>query len=296
MKTTNIFEKEVSYFNNLKETKPVGTTSIKKVLEAKKCKHLIEEYRQTGKREIKTLLPCYTVSGIFSERKESGLIRHSGVVCIDVDQKDNMQVGNFNELKMLITKIPYVSYCGLSCGGKGYFILIPIEQVNKHREHYRAICDDFERCGIKVDRNCIDISRLRIASFDDKAYINEQAVIYSKMTGNESELHFRKNETIVCNTHGFDLENTNTKVERIIREIADRRIDITIDYHTWLEIGAAIANHFGSCGRKSYHDISRFHKDYDVQKTDDQYSACLNMRNFTIGTLFHYAKLNGLKM
>lgn len=296
MKTMNIFEQEVSYFYNLKSTKPLGTTSIRKVLEVKKCKFQIEEYRRTGNPDIKMSLPCYTVSGVFSERKESGLIKHSGVVCIDVDLKDNSKVGNFKALKSLITKIPYVAYCSLSCSGEGYFVLIPIEHLNKHREHYGAICDDFERCGIKTDRCCIDVSRLRIASFDDEAYFNEQAVVYTRTVSVEPEKQDKKNDFESGKTANFNFENTAIRVEAIVHEILEKQIDITTPYPAWFEIGAALANHFGSCGRKYFHDISKFNKEYDKQKVDDQYTACLTTRKFTIATLFHYARLNGIHM
>ena len=312
MKKINIFTKEVSYFRNKTHTSQGEKVLISKLLTSVKHKATIEELRRTNNEQIKDNLPCYTPSGIFSVRNDEHLIEHSGFVCIDIDKKDNENVGKFAELKKLIVQIPYVAYCGLSCRGQGYFVLIPIEYPEKHREHYVAICDDFERCNITVDRTSINLSRIRFVSYDDQAYFNDQAVVYTRMVEMKPDLHAEKNKTssgsthnndfgLKCSTHSgqsvphtHDLEQTNAKVAKIIQEISNRRIDITDGYKNWLAIGAAIANQFGDSGRNYYHTVSQFYKDYDVQKTDDQYSACLSMSKITIGTLFHYAKLNGI--
>jgi len=119
-------------FENRTSTKPSGEATISRLLKSKnaKTRALVEEYRKTGNRSIKESLPCYTVSVIFSDRKN--IISHSGIVCIDIDEKDNTKE-NFSEIKKIIPQVPYVAYCGLSCGGKGYFVLISIKYTDSEK-------------------------------------------------------------------------------------------------------------------------------------------------------------------
>ena len=109
-----------------------------------------------------------------------GLIAHSGLICIDIDEKDNPDVAEFDRLNELIRIIPYVVYCGHSIGGKGYFVIIPIASPEKHKEHFEALRQDFARCGITIDKSGKDVTRLRIYSYDNTAYINPSAATYER--------------------------------------------------------------------------------------------------------------------
>ena len=299
MATINIFEKKVSFFDDVKTNVPKGEATISRILEMRnqKTNSLIEEFRETGNEAIKKSLPCFTPSGTFTVRQANGLKEHTGVVCIDIDGKDNTEVRYFLQLKEFIYQIPYVAYCGLSCSGNGFFVLIPIEYPDKHREHCESIFDDFERCRIKVDRQCIDVSRLRLVSLDKDAYRNYEAEVYTKLKCRDD-----KKETISGNANcppNFDsssgkLNCTEEKVQKIIAEISRREIDITGEYNQWLRIGASLAAEFGERGRDYFHAVSRFGKSYHQNITNNQYTECLGMRNFTIGTFFHYAKQYGI--
>ena len=296
METVNIFAKQVSYYRSMKQTEQGVTVSILKLLRSEKHKSAIEELRKTQNEAIKDNLPCYTPSGIFSKRNDKHLIEHSGFVCIDIDKQHNVNVGNFNELKTLIIQIPYVAYCGLSCRGQGYFVLIPIKYPEKHREHYAAICDDFERCNITIDRTCVNLSRIRFVSYDDQAYFNEQAVVYTRIGQIDSEKQC-KNEFVPNKVSNSYLKDTKAKVEAVIREISKRQIDITGDYKQWIEIGAALANEFGERGRSYFHEVSRHCNSYHQPNADRQYTHCMEkMSSIHIGTFFHYAKQYGINI
>lgn len=77
-------------------------------------------------KEAKQNLPTYAVSGLFTGATAGTLKQHSGLICIDIDKKDNPDLTNFDRIKELIREIPYVAYCGHSVGGDGYFAIIPI--------------------------------------------------------------------------------------------------------------------------------------------------------------------------
>ena len=298
MEKVNIFLREVSWFANNKNSKPSGVTTISRLLKSKnaKTKSLIDEYRKTDNKKIKDFLPCYTVSGTFDTRKAQSIISHSGIVCIDIDEKDNLDVVNFSEVKKLIGQIPYVAYCGLSCSGKGYFVFIPIKYTDKHREQYESICDDFERCGITVDRQCSDPTRLRFASFDEEPYCNYEAEVYTRQKKKGVSVYENKNNTVQnFIPHKFS-GNTEQKVQEVIRIIDKRGIDITGDYKQWIEIGAALANEFGERGRTFFHDVSRLCNSYHQNNADYQYTKCMEMSSIHIGTFFYYAKQYGINI
>ena len=93
-------------------------------------------------------------------------------------------------------------------------------------------------------------------------------------------------------------DDKKEEVERIIREIEQRAIDIAPDYKDWMELGFALADGFGENGREYYHRISRFHSDYQREKTDRQFTNCLqaNGHGITIRSFFHLAGRAGIPL
>lgn len=93
-------------------------------------------------------------------------------------------------------------------------------------------------------------------------------------------------------------DDKKEEVERIIREIEQRSIDIAPDYKDWMELGFALADGFGENGREYYHRISRFHSDYQREKTDRQFTNCLraNGHGITIRSFFHLAGRAGIPL
>ena len=77
-------------------------------------------------KKAKMKLPLYTVSGLFDGSNDASIIKHSGLICIDIDKKDNPELEDFDDMKELISAVPCVAYCGLSVSAQGYFCIIPI--------------------------------------------------------------------------------------------------------------------------------------------------------------------------
>ena len=93
-------------------------------------------------------------------------------------------------------------------------------------------------------------------------------------------------------------DNKKEEMECIIRAIEQRAIDIAPDYKDWMELGFALADGFGENGREYYHRISRFHPDYQREKTDRQFTNCLqaNGHGITIRSFFHLAGRAGIPL
>jgi len=331
MKKVNIFKREVSVYDGIKDTKDGCEATLSEVLKNHGYEDEVGKYRRTKRKEDKLALPLFTCSGVFSKRTNDGLIKHNGVICIDIDKKDNTDVENFDEIPSLIGRIPYVAYCAHSCGGEGYFVLMPIEDTDKHLLHYESACDDFERCGISVDRSCKNVSRTRFISYDNEAYFNYEAVVYTRVkaevvysTKSKKVVPAAKSIDTSYNTRtevvksytkvkGFDrtrfkagvfkpnpvmeqieFDEIKNRVELTIMLIERDGIDITATYDDWYKVGAALANQFGEDGRKYFHRVSCFYPKYSKVRTAAKYHQFKGLNDITIGTFFYIAKKYGV--
>lgn len=174
----------VSCFANAKSTEP-QPVNLLVWLKTDKYKEAVEVIRATVSKEertkLKLLLPGITPSGQFMKRKADNLIKHSGLLCLDIDYQDNKHIGNFAQLKIELAKIKNFAYIGLSVSGGGYFCLVPIAQPEKHKLHFKALHNQLAKFGIVLDTSGSDVSRLRFASYDSEAYFNHQARVYSNI-------------------------------------------------------------------------------------------------------------------
>lgn len=234
------------------------------------------------RKELKQQLPAFMPSGVFTKKTADGLQEHSGFICIDIDAKDNADVDNFGRLKEFVYQVPQIAYCGLSVGGAGFFCLIPIADPAKRVEYFRAIERDFKRCGIRIDRQCYNVNRLRFVSYDPAPYVNTAAKVYDYVYPAAEHGGWRGAVA--------DAE-TKEKFEAVLREVEATKIDITGDYGQWFEILCAIASTFGESGREYAHAVSKWYESYSPGETDYKYSEALKHDyGYSIGTFFYYAK------
>ncbi|MCC8018274.1 MAG: hypothetical protein LIO85_00655 [Rikenellaceae bacterium] len=298
MKRNNIL---VSEFRNFHTTIPRETVNIWEwLLGENPYKWTITKLRSLSiesarKRTKSTLIPAITVSGIFSERKKSGLIKHSGLICLDIDHIDDIA-----PVKTILSKLPYVIYAGLSSSGTGLFVIIEISNPDRHLEHYYSLERDFKELGIIIDPACKDITRLRGYSFDDDPYINWNAEIYrNTLTGSSvlKETDSPTGYTPVPATKERDLirnlmmvrdcgdiavypDDIKSKIRGLTSRITYDGTDITYQWADWFMVCNIFAYIFGESGRLLFHKISRFyHKDenkyYDFRECDDLFDKCL---------------------
>ena len=87
------------------------------------------------KRQIKMSLPHAAISGVFSpSRSAENLVRHSGLICVDIDRKENEHIENFDTLiEDVLSRIEEVAYASHSVSGKGYFVIIPLRFPQLHK-------------------------------------------------------------------------------------------------------------------------------------------------------------------
>ena len=85
-------------------------------------------------------------------------------------------------------------------------------------------------------------------------------------------------------------------VELLTQIVEARRLDITGDYHRWLNIGFALVEGLGEYGRDFFHRLSQFYPGYSEAEADKQYDKCMRAHGtgIRLATLFQYAKEEGI--
>lgn len=287
----DIFERQVSVFKSVTEKEPLLNTTIWNALNPTKARTDIQAIRDCEdldlKKELKKKMFAFTASGICNGTRKKENMAPNGILCIDIDGKDNPN-REIQELKTLVSDIDCVAYAGLSISGNGVFALIPINDKGSHEACFRALQRDFKEIGIIIDNSCKDISRLRFMSFDDDAYYNRAAMVYTEIM---EEIYKPVDKNIP--RHRQHNEG-NTGISLLIEALDRTRRDITGNYAQWIRIGAGLYNEFGESGRGYFHDISKYHPKYSVRETNKKYDKCKTMTNCNIGTVFYIAKNEGI--
>lgn len=290
----SILDIQISAFSSYKSKDPKNINLLT-WLNSLKYEKQVNIIRNTKNPELikklKSELPAITPSGIFKTRKASELMSHSGFLQFDIDFKDNTHITNYKDLKKHLQNLKEVAYCGLSVSGKGYWGLIPIKHPEKHKEHFNALYQVFNDLGIIIDKSCKDVCRLRGYSIDKNAYFNHQAEKFNLIPP-----PIKKSRPTRFNYPKNNLKTVSGNVEKALKKIQQKQIDITGNYEDWFSLGCSLANEFGETGRNYFHSISTLNNNYNYQNTEKQFDYCIkNKYSFSISTFFYYCKLNGIE-
>ena len=292
-KTMDIFQTHISVYDGVTDNTgtimPLGT-----FLFCKEYKDDILRLRAVFDKEkrnaLKRSLPQATISGVFSPtRAKNNLSQHSGLICVDIDAKDNPDILDWETLKQDLSVLPQIAYCALSVSGKGLFLVIPLRYPEKHLKQFRQLQIDFRKMGIMIDSACSDITRLRCLSYDEHPIINENATLYEGVYV-EKPKHKSFPTCFI-----YEGENTSAEVAVYCRKIQQCGIDITASYDDWLKVGCALAT-LGESGRSLFHICSRQNAKYNAAKTDKMFTDLLrrNYQQVYIGTFFWMCKQYGI--
>ena len=116
----------VSVFENHYSKEPLYEVRLDKFLHTTKFKTQVEEYRASTddefRRKIKGSLRCVTPSGTFSQRQESSIIKHTELICVDIDAKDNPMFDLAKAKHMIGECCPSLYYAGLSLSGQNGYV------------------------------------------------------------------------------------------------------------------------------------------------------------------------------
>lgn len=181
-------EIRLSGFSNITETKLPYQCLLYDVLdsikhpsqELKSCiGHIRREADHDKQNELKVkLLPIFCFSGTFSERNDTGLISFNPIICLDLDN-----VNDLNAERERLKKLPYVLSIFTSPTGTGLKVLVfhDLEDPNHHKDLYGELGSVMGLNGstdLKFDLSCSNVSRACFISADPKLWLNKSAIPY----------------------------------------------------------------------------------------------------------------------
>ena len=156
----------IEVYNRIKQGNPELINKIKKL--------------RAGDSESKMQLMAIMFNGTFSERKDDGLIQHSGLCVLDFDKYPDKATltAERNRLK----ECPYVYMMFTSPSGNGLKVVIRTPESNKfeHKRRFEAYkeyinSDYFDVANSNVSRVCFE-------SYDPDAYLNEFCDVFQGIT------------------------------------------------------------------------------------------------------------------
>lgn len=242
---------------------------------------------KTERNKIKQKNPLVRLSGSFSGQSDSDIIKHSGFIAIDIDNIENP-----NQVKEVIKDDPYVYAASLSISGHGLFVIFRIDGT-RHADAFDAISSYLrDNYQLISDQSCKNVSRARYVSYDPYIVINESALTFKK--------YLPKKKAVKTNRIVY----VKTDLDRIIRDMYDRGVNICEDYRDWISVGYALASEFGKSqqGIDYYQTLSSMSSKYNEKDTEKQYASCLRTLNpnkrkqSDISIIYHHAKYAGIEL
>jgi len=181
MKNYNFRPPKFSYFKApVTNTRPFKNISLFDVHRA-----LITGYLKTPTQKLRSILakdenrkfkasqfPYVTFSGIFTQRNENSLIKHSGLIAIDFDYLEDVA-----STRKILLKDRYfeTELLFTSPNGNGLKWVIPIKISEKypHTTMFQAIYNYIKSTySIEIDKACKDVSRATFLCYDPHAYLH----------------------------------------------------------------------------------------------------------------------------
>lgn len=285
---------DVSIYSGATDNKG-GSVNLKKFLFSEDYRDIAAEIRKGEtpqerheiKDRFKRQIPCVTIAGKFSQRDSSHLEYPSKLIGIDIDLKDNQQI--ISEVPNILRDLPYISYCGRSISGDGYFAICEIDNPKNFKAHFLAIEEDFKALGIIIDPSCKDMTRLRFATYDPQAYYNPFAEVYTKVFVEKP----RTQSTYTFKSTPKFSSSSTEALDKTINELESVGGAVPDDYTTWYDLSMSLST-LGEEGRRYFHRLSSTSSKYDPRVCDKQFDSVLSHysgnNSYTLGTAIKIIK------
>lgn len=296
----NLFDFKISKYSSVKDNAGISI-SIPRVIQVicREENKLINQIRgETDKKaraKLKQQLEAVTWSGLFEKRNAESLKEYSGLICLDVDN-----ILNISLVKKRLTRDPYILFLFTSPSGSGLKLIIRVDGgPEKHLHNFIALRNYFyNHYQIEIDESGKDICRLCFISYDPDAVFNRNSSLFDIADDYQDEPAPIPMPVPAASKKAATPQKPDSRpdIDLLIEAVETNRIDITSMYQDWLNIGFGLADEYGEGGREYFHNLSRFHSQYDRAKTDKQYNECLKARKsgITIKTLYQIAKDHGI--
>jgi hypothetical protein len=166
-----VYNHEVTVFPNVNKTsnpRYMDLTEVVNRIRTGNSKHLIERIR-AGETGLKKELPCICFSGIFSHRANIGLIKHSGLICLDYDNLPDVY-----SFKDRVCKHPFTHAAFISSSGTGLKVIMRI--AGNHTEAVRSLVRYFPAENLNLQA---DVSGICFESWDSRVYHNQYSMVFT---------------------------------------------------------------------------------------------------------------------
>ncbi len=268
-------ETEISIFANARATdpQPVKLGVVLAAIQGGRLADKITKLRALltrGDRDAydaqKKKLSGVTLSGSFSVRNAQSLLKHSGLLQVDLDHLPNPE-----EVRDQLAADPHVAAAFLSPSAQGVkaVLRIPADPA-RHKESF-LVADRYLRktYGLVTDPSCKDVSRMMFVSHDPELRTNPNAVPLDVEGGTEPQPSFDSRRP--ATPQAFDLGELPTpeSPEQSDAETAERLHSAlqslsAEDYEPWIRMGHALKGwngpgafdlwHSWSAGASTYKD------------------------------------------
>ena len=209
-----------------------------------------------------------TVSGIFSYHDTKNLTSYTGLMAIDIDGKDNT-IEVMQTVPIILKEMDFISYIGKSITGDGYFAICRIENPKHLKQHFEAMKEILSSKGIVIDDHCRDVTRYRLASFDENYYYNPKATTFYYEKEVRSDRQTRAQRSTCVN-------NDEKELQRELEYMKSHKITVADEYGDWFKFGMSLSTLGEEKGRYYFHQFSSLSEKYNEAECDEQYDDIIS--------------------
>lgn len=292
MKLEELLDIRMNYYDNCKCNSSNKDVTLRDWIgKVSQCyKSRIEEIRQVNKtdeeraKKMKNTLPLVSVTGYFNGvRKDESVCHLNPIIAIDIDRKDNPKCTDWERVKYGLFALPFVFYASLSVRGDGVFLLIEWDNNKDFEKIWHNLYKKFESMGVRIDKSCRNIGRLRYISCDNNALLKEQG---SKAFDDDSEAVEAVRNVSKEIVRNVDAELIVNSIYKLV-ELGYK----SDDYNEWLLDGFRLAT-LGENGRQLFRLISVNSNSFkSIKDVDRKFNECLRTTKLNTNSLAYYYSL-----
>lgn len=262
------------------------------------------------KKQFKLPNPCVTPGGLYPTQRTAAAkdFTPSGLLCLDIDRKDNPQFDSYKEWARLPLDLAnsqlgqYICYIGESASGfnvGGYFVLFAIPtdtDAERYKRLYLALCRWFDMQGVKVDKAAANINHCRAMAYQDSAANPNLPLVNTEPQEWTTEYNPKPKKP---KRAYFDNRNTlDSELQRAadcVNDIISAGVDLTANFDDWTALAFAFAYTFGRQGEPLFVALSSLYPKFNERETVAKYNNAMNQANgkITIATFWDKAQAAG---